>query len=189
MAEGCVQVGSAQFDKDTTIDWDTNEICEHIIVSNIVYDRKRLSWRNSYELLKSAIENIFEQRGKWWSPGGGAKRFDSSVSDFTVTWYPGKLNSLTFNGKIGDQARDFLINLCLAVSTSIQPEEIVHEQTELRLSIENFGLDLEILQSRMDSLQSLINTHNDLLSGNNDIVNEVTRMRLELEEEKSKTVT
>ena len=153
------------------------------MVGNIVYDRKRLSWRNRYELLKSAIKNIFEQRGKWWSPGGGAKRFDSTVSDFTVTWYPGKLNSLTFNAKIGDH---FLINLCLAVSTSIQPDENVHDQTELGLSIDNFGLDLEILQSRMDSLQSLINTHNDLLSGNNDIVNEVTIMRLELEEEKSK---
>ena len=63
------------------------------------------------------------------------------MSDFTVTWYPGKLNSLTFNGKIGDQAREFLINPCLAVSTSIQPEENIHEQTELRLNIENFGLD------------------------------------------------
>ena len=36
----------------------------------------------------------------------------------------------------------------------------------------------------MDSLQSLINTHNDLLSGTNDLVNEATRMRLELEEKK-----
>ena len=48
-------------------------------------------------------------------------------------------------------------------------------------------MDLEILQSRFDSLQSLISTHNDLLTGADDLVNEVTRMRLELEEEKAKT--
>ena len=47
MAEGCVQVDSTEFDKDITIDWDTNEICDHIIVGNIAYDGKRLSWWNS----------------------------------------------------------------------------------------------------------------------------------------------
>ena len=48
-------------------------------------------------------------------------------------------------------------------------------------------MDLEILQSRFDSLQSLVSTHNDLLTGADDLVNEITRMRLELEEEKAKT--
>ena len=138
-------------------------------------------------MLRKAIETIFVQRGKWWSPGGSARRFDSSVSDFTATWYPGKLNSLTFHGKIGEQARDFLINLCVAMSISTEPRENVHDQTEPRTSMEKFSMDLEILQSRFDSLQSLISTHNDLLTGANDLVNEVTRLRLELEEEKAKT--
>ena len=193
MAENCAQNSSAQSDKDSTIDWDVDLICEHIIVGNLAYDRKRLSWWNSFELSRKAIETIFVQRGKWWwrgkwwSPGGSAKRFDSSVSDFTATWYPGKLNSLTFNGKIGEQAGDFLINLSLAMSISTEPRENVHDQTELRTSMEKFNIDLEILQSRFDSFQSLVSTHNDLLTGANDLVNEVTRMRLELEEEKAKT--
>ena len=187
MAECCVQNGSAQCDKDSTIDWDVDLICEHIIVGNLAYDRKRLSWWNSLELLRKAIERIFVQRGKWWSPGGSAKRFDSSVSDFTGTWYPGKLNSLTFNGKIGEQAKDFLINLCVAMSISTEPRENVHDQTDLRTSMGKFNMDLEIRQSRFDSLQSLMSTHNDLLTGADDLVNEVTRMRLELEEEKAKT--
>ena len=116
------------------------------------------------------------------------KRFDSSVADFTVTWYPGKLNSLTFNGKIGKRARVFLTNLCVAMSTCNVPGDNVHDQTELHSgsSMEDFSVDFEILQSRVDSMQSLINTHNDLLEGAHDLINEVTVMRLELEEEKSR---
>ena len=187
MAEGCVQISSAQSDKDSAIDWDVDLFCEHIIFGNIAYDRKRLSWWNSFELLRKAIKTIFVQRGQWWSPGGSVRRFDSSVSDFTATWYPGKLNSLTFNGKIGEQARDFLINLCVAMSISTEPRENVHDQMEPLRSMEKFSMGLEILQSRFDSLQSLISTHNDQLTGANGLVNEVTPLRLELEEEKAKT--
>ena len=52
--------------------------------------------------------------------------------------------------------------------------------------MENFGLDLEILESRVDPIQSLINTHEVLLVKARDLVNEVTRIRLELEKEKFK---
>ena len=54
----------------------------------------------------------------------------------------GKLNSLIFNGKIGNQVRDFLINLCLVKSTCTEPVDSVHEQTEFSISMENLGLDL-----------------------------------------------
>ena len=70
------------------------------------------------------------------------------------------------------------------MSISTEPRENVHDQTELRTSMGKFNMDLEILQSRFDSLQSLVSTQNDLLTGADDLVNEVTRMRLELEEEK-----
>ena len=74
------------------------------------------------------------------------------------------------------------------MSTSSEPNVGVHEQTELqsKLSMENFGLDLKILESRVDSMQSLINTHEVLLLEARDLVNEVTRIRLELEVEKLK---
>ena len=41
-------------------------------------------------------------------------------------------------------------------------ETVINEQTELHPTIENFSLNLEILQSRVDSMQSLINLHDDL---------------------------
>ncbi len=86
MAEGCMQSNSDQFGKDLTIDWDVDLIFNHITDGNVAYERKRLSWHNSYEQLKKTIESIFQQCGKWWSPGGSTKRFDSGKSDFTTIW-------------------------------------------------------------------------------------------------------
>jgi hypothetical protein len=179
MAEGCVQNSSDKFDEDFMFDWDVDLISNHITLGNIAYDKKRLSWHNSYTLLKEIIESTFKQRGKWWLPGGKARRFDSSTSDFIVTWYPGKLNSLTFNGKIGERARDFLSNLCVAMSISTETRQMVDDETKFHPILENFSLDLEILQSRVDSMQSLLSVHDDLLSGTRNLVNEVTRMRIE----------
>ncbi len=130
MAEGCVENISDKGDKNYMFVWDADAVSNHILVGNIAFDKIRLSWSNNYELLKETIESTFEQRGKWCSPGGSAKRFDSDVSDFQVTWYPGKLNSLTFNGKLGEKARNFLVNLCEATSMSIEPRESTHTSNE-----------------------------------------------------------
>ncbi len=130
MAEGCVENISDKGDKNYMFVWDADAVSNHILVGNIAFDKIRLSWSNNYELLKETIESAFEQRGKWCSPGGSAKRFDSDVSDFQVTWYPGKLNSLTFNGKLGEKARNFLVNLCEATSMSIEPRESTHTSNE-----------------------------------------------------------
>ncbi len=130
MAEGCVENISDKGDKNYMFVWDADAVSNHILVGNIAFDKIRLSWSNNYELLKETIESTFQQRGKWCSPGGSAKRFDSDVSDFQVTWYPGKLNSLTFNGKLGEKARNFLVNLCEATSMSIEPRESTHTSNE-----------------------------------------------------------
>ncbi len=130
MAEGCVENISDKGDKNYMFVWDADAVSNHILVGNIAFDKIRLSWSNNYELLKEIIESTFQQRGKWCSPGGSAKRFDSDVSDFQVTWYPGKLNSLTFNGKLGEKARNFLVNLCEATSMSIEPRESTHTSNE-----------------------------------------------------------
>ena len=94
--------------------------------------------------------------------------------DLIVIWYPGKVKCLA--AKLASKQGFFLTNLCEAMSTSSEPNVSIHEQTELhpKLSMENFGLDLEILESRVDSVQSLINMHEVLLLEARDLVNEVT---------------
>ena len=128
---------SDQCDKDFSIEWDPDEICSHIAAGNIVYDKKRLSWQSGYEKLKEFIENTFKQVGKWRLPGGSARKFESEDFKFVVTWYPGKLNSLTFNGKIGEHAKVMLKNLCEATSISMKPISDGWKQTVAHSSMES----------------------------------------------------
>ena len=65
----------------------------------ITYDGKRLKWTASYELLKIFVNQTIELKGKWTSPGGSSKKFICNGSDTTLTWYPGKQNTLTLHGE------------------------------------------------------------------------------------------
>ena len=50
--------------------------------------------------------------GNWSSPGGSAKKFIGSNAEISITWYPGKLNSLPFHGKDGPVVQDKCKYLC-----------------------------------------------------------------------------
>lgn len=107
-----------------------------------------------------------------------------AVSEFILTWCPGKLNSLSFNRKTGERARNFQINLCAA--TSVESRGNFQGQAEPSTCIQNISFYIEVLLSRVKSMQTLINTHDDLIFGAHDLMNEATRLRFELEDEKLK---
>ena len=80
----------------------------------IYYDGERIRWSADHESLKKCIEYAFAQRGKWSSPGGNSKKFDSFNFDLSCTWYPGKLSSLLFRGKAGNLVKECLIKACMS---------------------------------------------------------------------------
>ena len=63
------------------------------------YDEKRIKWNVDLTLLKRITSEIFRLEGKWSSPGGKRKKFESSNTDLSFTWYPDKQNSLIFQGR------------------------------------------------------------------------------------------
>lgn len=182
MADVCSDRSSTSSDKSSVVDWNYDIISNHIALESISYDGKRLVWHDSYETLQKFIITGFVQRGKWCSPGGGSKRFDSHTSDFIVTWYPGKLNSLIFGGTDGEKSKNYLINNCL------KPVENVHRSNscceDFKACMDDFKLDTEILQSRVDSVQSFISSWGN--QSPTELGNEVARLRSDLEEEKIK---
>ena len=115
MADGQVKDNSDMIDNNYRTCWDFNKINEHIKSKSITYDGIRVKWCDNYESLKVFIESAFRQQGKWWSSGGNS-RFDASTAEFGVIWYPGKHNTLTFNGNAGDLAKECLIELCTSSS-------------------------------------------------------------------------
>ena len=48
-------------------------------LSNFIYEGKKLKWRKNFEQLKKFIQDSLGIKGKWSSPGGGAKRFKSQL--------------------------------------------------------------------------------------------------------------
>ena len=77
----------------------------------LVYDGTRLNWNGDLGLLRSFVENIVGLVGAWKSTGGKSKQFTNSNSDIIVAWYPGKLNSLTFNGENGESFKKALVRI------------------------------------------------------------------------------
>ena len=79
--------------------------------SRLIYDNCRIKWTWNLVALKEFIDKVVSLSGIWKSPGGTAKQFQCSGYDLTLTWYPGKQNTLIFHGKDGEILRKFLINL------------------------------------------------------------------------------
>ena len=77
----------------------------------LVYDRTRIKWNRDLGSLRNFVENILGFTGVWKSTGGKSKQFTNSNSDVIITWYPGKLNSLTFNGKNGEAVKKALVTI------------------------------------------------------------------------------
>ena len=114
------------------------------------------------------------------------KRLDASSSDFTIIWYPGKLNTLTFKGKSGELVKDYLINLS-ETPPSKGVENITECENGYDYDSDNLSLQLEIINSRMDAMQSFIEAQGEPLSlVVQNLKGEITQFQLDLEEEKFK---
>ena len=79
--------------------------------SDLVYDGTRIKWMRDFPSLVNFVKSTIGLSGRWKSSGGKAKLFTDVNTDFIITWYPGKLNSLTFNGKKGELLKTFLVSV------------------------------------------------------------------------------
>ena len=105
---------------------------------HLVYDGIRLKWTNDLCSLRTFAENVVGLTGIRTSPGGKAKQFINLSSDFIMTWYPGKQNSLTFNGKKGKSFKEFLVSVldtnCVIKQTNTTSDSLI--QTAIKMSVE-----------------------------------------------------
>ena len=116
MAAGHLKVSSSNTSNKSAIFADFYEINKHQDRRYLSYDGKRFRWAGNLESLKHFVENGVKLLGIWTSPGGSSKMFTCSYLDLTVTWYPGKQNTLMLKGTTSLELADTLIEVC---STSI----------------------------------------------------------------------
>jgi hypothetical protein len=116
MAAGHLKVSSSNTSNKSAKFADLYEINKHQDCSYLSYDGKRFRWAGNLESLKHFVENGVKLLGIWTSPGGSSKMFTCSCLDLTLTWYPGKQNTLILKGTTSLELTDRLIKVC---STSI----------------------------------------------------------------------
>ena len=111
----------------------------------LTYDGKRLKWTASYELLKVFVDQTIELKGKWTSPGGSSKKFVCNGSDTTLTWYPGKQNTLTLHGESSTVLFNAMIKTCqLIMNDALLKTNIEAESTDLGNTKEIFETIVKI---------------------------------------------
>jgi hypothetical protein len=108
----CTLLSSTKNSCSHSNDWNFKEILEQKASSNLVYQDKRIRWIGSYELLRNFVECVVKLNSKWTSPGGSAKKFTCCSMDLSITWYPGKHNSLILHGEKSLAVTEMLINVC-----------------------------------------------------------------------------
>lgn len=173
--DGHVLASPDKIAKKSNVCWDFVKINEYIKFAKIVYDGTRVKWNDNFESLKKFVESAFCQHGKWRASGGSSKSFDAFSGEFRVIWYPGKHNTLTFNGNAGELAKECLMKLCGGCRIGCNE------------SLEDLTLELHILKSRVDAMQVLIDSQGSPKTCEvGDLRGEITLLKLDLEEEKLK---
>ena len=109
MADCCVLARSKRLLNNSVQKLNFKDDIKQIDCTNLIYDGKRFKWTSSWERLKNFVEDTLELNGRWVSSGGNARKFMCSNLDLSVTWYPGKQNSLTLQGKLSIDLTNVLI--------------------------------------------------------------------------------
>ena len=118
MAGGRTNLSSVNCYKNNLNEWKFEQIYNHKDCSNLTYDRKRIKWSGSFDMLQSFVECGLKLHGNWSSPGGNAKKFTCLYSDLTITWYARKQNTLVLHGDASLALTNTLITVCGAPTTS-----------------------------------------------------------------------
>ena len=105
----------------------------------LVYDGTRIKWNRDLGSLRNFVENILGFTGVWKSIGGKSERFTNSNSDVIITWCPGKLNSLAFNGKNGEAVKKALVTVMdndCAMNATSSSDSSCYTTTDASLDVE-----------------------------------------------------
>ena len=112
MADGHILRGGCKRLNNNVLFSNFNDDFNQIDCTNVIYDGKRFKWISNWETLKNFIEYSLQLKGRWTSPGGSSRKFTCKNLDLTITWYPGKQNSLILHGKLSTNLSNILLKAC-----------------------------------------------------------------------------
>jgi hypothetical protein len=111
MADGNDSLSSSKYINAEFKNIDINSIKLLKDQSDLVYDGTHIKWMRDFPSLNNFVKSTIGLSGSWKASGGMTKQFTDLNTEFIITWYLGKLNSLTFNGKKGKLLKTFLVSV------------------------------------------------------------------------------
>ncbi len=123
-------------------------------------------------------ENHIRNVGNWSSPGGSAKKFIGSNAEISITWYPGKLNSLLFHGKDGPVVQDKCKYLCEKQNLSHIIKQLDTDGRSVDASSENNVVSIKLDQCTQTETQT-VGCSSIILE--NQLLNVIEDMKLDID--------
>ena len=117
MADGCSLVSSAHSVSNRVINFSSADILKHKECVNLSNDKKRLKWLGSFDSLQKFVKFDIKLHGHWSSPGGSTKKISCSSPVTSITWYPGKQNSLIFHVEVSGALSDALTEAARVIAS------------------------------------------------------------------------
>ena len=117
MADGCSLVSSAHTVSNRVIIFSSADILKHKECVDLSYDNKRLKWLGSFDSLQKFVKFGIKLHGHWSSPGGYSKKISCSSPVISITWYPGKQNSLILHGEASVALSDALTEAARVIAS------------------------------------------------------------------------
>ena len=117
MADGCSLVSSAHSVSNRVINFSSADILTHKECVNLSYHNKRLKWLGSFDSLKNFVKSGIKLHDHCSSLGGYSKKIPCSSPVISITWYPGKQNSLILHGEASVALLDVLTEAARVIAS------------------------------------------------------------------------
>lgn len=130
---------------------------QSLLHSLIVNDKDKLVWSGSFDSLQQFVEEVLDlSDGKWSSPGGDAKLYESE--DISIRWYA-KSQTITVSGKDKDMIEEKLNTVAslskrLAVANKYS---VCVEDDPLDISVRSLNSQLQALTEKFTANLTAIN--------------------------------
>ena len=120
---------------------------------------------NGFQTGKSFVKYSLELNGKWTSPGGYSRKFICSNLVLTITWYPGKQNSLILHGRLSNDLSNILLTACqnkinssIVEITAFPTSNNIHNGSLPMTQLQNdVNPSVHVMHDKNDSESSCVN--------------------------------
>ena len=117
-----------------------------VFLNSIVLEGTKIKWHGSFDELKLFVESHLNLKGKWSSPGGSTKQFNSEQ---VMIKYSKQSSILSLEGEASEKVKQLLAGFAQNLSES----EVVGTSGDVEVNESTFEPDILKLHRRIDNIE------------------------------------